>query len=343
MADSLDILLKGSFTTDAPDKPWVFLGTVEVPDKDKEKLSVDDIWSQIPVMKAISNGRIPITFGHMDLPVGYTIAEELVDIDDKGTVRKAIKLTFEVPPGDPLQDIARDMLSKGEFTELSISGIRLVKGPCDEPACDILVSKGAYRSFALARPGTARNPLARRLDSIDAPHIIHRAREHLEKAGIDGKCPLCNELQEYLHKAGTPDDLVRSKMTFILKSLDTIGETMVDEIKVEKVEPVPAQAVISEDMIAKAVANLLNPVSDRLGKIETLMAELVKKSEPKELPVKLPEPAKVETVTKAETAPVVDSAPPKVDLVAKGTKMGADWFKDPANFYNPQMRKFLQK
>lgn len=213
------LVLKGSpVAVDSPNGVYDFIGTAQIVDDDKEELSLDDIVSQFPVMKARMGGiGIPITWGHHDIIVGHSLEEEVLDITDAQTnsVVKGVRIRTKIHDYDETDRMAREAIEKGEVDGLSIAGFALEwELACDDDQCTRMhtkITKGNYRGFALC--SKPRNRLARRLNGPNAPQVVQKALE----LGVDN-CPLCQEtIQYYVQEEGMSQEQARGQVEGLLR------------------------------------------------------------------------------------------------------------------------------
>jgi len=308
--DTLGYIAKGAVAT-ASDKEHTYqsMGTVEIVDKDDDEIKIEDIIQKADIMKARGNGKILVTDGHLDLVVGHVTKMEKVMVAKDGEPKPGLKLEYTIPDWGPTsREIWADH-EAGRVHGMSIRG-KILKGGskivCEDDSCHREITKGEWFSFALCRRKIKpRNQLARRIDNGDV-EILKKAREHMEKNGLDGNCAMCQETVDYYVNEGMElekaQELVRHTLLKTEESsmdeeatklLEKLASDMSEIRKslTEKQEE-PEQAPEQEPMgLSKAdVEELIKPLTVGMDELRERMENLEKAREDTVVKDNEPEP-----------------------------------------------------
>jgi hypothetical protein len=255
-----DWILKGSITEVSKDDGiYEVIAQAPIEDSQGQKLDLQDIIRNIPIMKAIGGGAIILTYGHTDLPCARSLEESVVLIKDNQTGKEypALKLKYQIiaPEATRAEIIKDHQGSPPRIRGVSIRGKKLDSVlTCKDAQCTSVletITKGEYYSFALCTDPI--NRLSIRLDQPDAPEIIAKARDHV----TDGKCPLCLETIEFYISKGY--DRITSEI---------IVKEALDLYKPKAFVKQKENVIMEKPEVIAIVKEELKPVMEALDKIE---------------------------------------------------------------------------
>ncbi len=295
----MDIRKSGEVVTVNKDThTYAYVGSAYIIDKDGDRISPDDILEKGEILAARGNGKVIITYGHTDTPVGLgSLPQKIMLKDpDTGDMVKGVYIEVEYPDFGPTSHEVWKAHEEGRVNGLSIRG-KLWPGVgatmvCDDDACETQhreITKGEWFSFALCTDEVKpRNRLATMLGKEGRTRVLENIRK--------GTCPVCDD---YEHMG-----LTHKEAEVLVKGL------LMDEPHTEEIH--------MDEELKKSFSSLMEEVKG----MRDDLTKSAKPEEPKDEP---------ENISKADIMEMIGSAVEKAigDLKAELAKAGSEKEPEP--------------